>query len=521
LYAFSQSEDLRSGYFLVYDLAEKGSLEMFWKDDVGRERLGSFSRRVQIAMEVCTAIRFLHVGNDKIQCCFHRDLKSANVVIKRDFTAQLIDCGLAKFVKEDNQSATTGVKGTPGYVCPRYGRGGILYDESCDIYSFGIVLAELWTGRTQNFVEENGSVFNFYDHYVDDDDRDMCDDLDAALSLDASDPPQYATDYKELALSCMDSKPKKRPHGADILDILQKIWRTCVMAEEEDEPLKKVSSLDVSSPIVAHEGSTCSRCRTFVVLAGQSTCALCKSLEEERGNITSVLEEMVFSLNSLRIENRSLHSNISAKLDSMMPVLSSLDVRLNSPIPRLFVLVPADLQNGRQHPRSWLRSKFRTKYHLFFVCAHSYEVVSPPLKFTVSHAWVDKIAPALGVSLILLQIAGKVITGLDFQAGDVGMAALQLSSTELGEMLDTVMSILEGTADLDLLERVRSGQELCDSDVQKLNGDALEMVKEKAREQRGWRVAMEPVKVKDDARIFWVSKAVAEEPANGYAIVDV
>jgi serine/threonine protein kinase len=78
---------------------------------------------VQIAIDVLTAVQFLHVGSKdaKISSCFHRDIKSANIVIKRDFTAQLIDCGIAKFVKDDNYIATsTGSRGTvrPG-ACSR------------------------------------------------------------------------------------------------------------------------------------------------------------------------------------------------------------------------------------------------------------------------------------------------------------------------------------------------------------------------------------------------------------------
>jgi hypothetical protein len=48
-------------------------------------------------------------------------------VNKRDFTAQLIDCGIAKFVKDDETNTTsTGIKSTPGYLCPEYSAGGIL-----------------------------------------------------------------------------------------------------------------------------------------------------------------------------------------------------------------------------------------------------------------------------------------------------------------------------------------------------------------------------------------------------------
>jgi serine/threonine protein kinase len=129
-------------------LAETGSLDSFLTTELGRSRIKSFHRRVQIAIDVLTVLRFMHAGSDEIQTCFHRDIKSANVVIKRNLTAQLIDCGLAKFVHVYVKNpSSTGTKGTIGYICPEYNESGIPCEAGCDIFSFGVVMAELWTGR--------------------------------------------------------------------------------------------------------------------------------------------------------------------------------------------------------------------------------------------------------------------------------------------------------------------------------------------------------------------------------------
>jgi serine/threonine protein kinase len=139
--AYSFPAELRGNYYLLYERADKGSLDTFWKnDDLKRLRL-PFARRVQIALDIITAMRFLHGGNQQrnIKGCFHRDIKSANIVLKQDLTAQLIDCGLAKFVVDKAESSsTTGPKGTPGYICDRYQRGTIPFDEKCDVYSFDL-----------------------------------------------------------------------------------------------------------------------------------------------------------------------------------------------------------------------------------------------------------------------------------------------------------------------------------------------------------------------------------------------
>ena len=69
--------------------------------------------------------------------------KSANIVLKKDYTAQLIDCGLAKFVKDDDNdealASSAGVKGTPGYICNEHA-DGLPFEAACDLFSFGDVI---------------------------------------------------------------------------------------------------------------------------------------------------------------------------------------------------------------------------------------------------------------------------------------------------------------------------------------------------------------------------------------------
>jgi serine/threonine protein kinase len=159
LMAYSFPPVLKGNYYLIYECAERGSLDKFWMDDTGREQL-SLKRRIIIAYEILTALQFLHKGNGKFQGCFHRDVKSANIVLRNNLSAQLIDCGLAKFVTEDiNQKSSSGVKGTTGYICPDYVTQGCRFEARCDIFSFGVVLTELFTGKLQNYQISNSSCF--------------------------------------------------------------------------------------------------------------------------------------------------------------------------------------------------------------------------------------------------------------------------------------------------------------------------------------------------------------------------
>lgn len=130
---------------LVYELIPNGSVESHLHGVDKETAPLNWGARMKIALGAARGLAYLH--EDSSPRVIHRDFKSSNILLEDDFTPKVSDFGLARTaLDEENRHISTRVMGTFGYVAPEYAMTGHLLVKS-DVYSYGVVLLELLTGR--------------------------------------------------------------------------------------------------------------------------------------------------------------------------------------------------------------------------------------------------------------------------------------------------------------------------------------------------------------------------------------
>ncbi|CAI8600211.1 unnamed protein product [Vicia faba] len=204
---------------LVYEYMPMGSLEDHLFDVPQDKEPLSWRTRMKIAVGAARGLEYLHCKADPP--VIYRDLKSANILLDNDFSPKLSDFGLAKLGPVgDNTHVSTRVMGTYGYCAPEYAMSGKLTLKS-DIYSFGVVLLELITGRRaidatkkpgeQNLVSWSRPYFSDRRRFVH-----MADPL-----LQGQIPVRCLHQAIAITAMCLQEQPKFRPLIGDIVVALE------------------------------------------------------------------------------------------------------------------------------------------------------------------------------------------------------------------------------------------------------------------------------------------------------------
>lgn len=220
---------------LVYEYVDNGNLEQWLHGDVGPVSPLTWVIRMKIAIGTAKGLAYLHEGLEpKV---VHRDVKSSNILLDRKWNPKVSDFGLAKLLGSEASYVTTRVMGTFGYVSPDYASTGML-NEGSDVYSFGILLMEMITGRSPIDYSRPAGEMNLVDWFKGMVASRRAEELVDPL-IEVQPAPRALKRTLLVCLRCIDLDSCKRPKMGQIVHMLEADdfpFRTELRAVRENDP---------------------------------------------------------------------------------------------------------------------------------------------------------------------------------------------------------------------------------------------------------------------------------------------
>nr|VDD42153.1 unnamed protein product [Brassica oleracea] len=142
---------------LVYEFMPGNSLDACLSDPV-EQRLLDWKTRFNIIDGICRGLMYLH--RDSRLRIIHRDLKGSNILLDENLNPKISDFGLARIFRgNEDEASTLRVVGTYGYMAPEYALGG-LFSEKSDVFSLGVILLEIVSGRRNSSFNNDDQNLN-------------------------------------------------------------------------------------------------------------------------------------------------------------------------------------------------------------------------------------------------------------------------------------------------------------------------------------------------------------------------
>lgn len=189
--------DIRN-WLLCFEYVRNGSLDKYITD--ASSGLG-WKERYQIIKGVCEGLFYLHEKR-----MIHLDLKPANILIDDHMLPKIADFGLSRCLdKEQTRVFTSNLCGSHGYLAPEFFNGQIAFTS--DIYSLGIIIMEILTGK-KGYSEDENVVESWMNRLKTSDQKDT--------------QLEQVRVCIKIGIECMDLDPKRRPLAEHIVDRLGK-----------------------------------------------------------------------------------------------------------------------------------------------------------------------------------------------------------------------------------------------------------------------------------------------------------
>ncbi|XVF24093.1 hypothetical protein REPUB_Repub13aG0097600 [Reevesia pubescens] len=206
---------------LVYEFMVNGSLEDWLHPSVGMNETAknlTLFQRVNVAADVASALEYLHHRCET--SIIHCDLKPSNILLNNEMVGHVGDFVLAKLLSTEisnyssNQSSSLGLKGTIGYAPPEYGLGNEVSTKG-DVYSYGILLLEMFTGKrpTDEMFKEGLSLPNFVKAALPEQVNEI---IDPILLEENERHFQYFNSILEIGVNCSAESPNERMDMSDV-----------------------------------------------------------------------------------------------------------------------------------------------------------------------------------------------------------------------------------------------------------------------------------------------------------------
>ncbi|XP_027174115.1 uncharacterized protein LOC113773691 [Coffea eugenioides] len=207
----------REEKMLVYEYMPNKSLDFYIYDPINRLSL-NWEQRAQIIEGVTQGLLYLQEYSRLT--VIHRDLKASNILLDDQMKPKISDFGIAKIFQKDKVEANTDrVVGTYGYVPPEYVREGI-YSTKSDVFSFGVLLLQIISGRTNRCFYGPHSNINLleyaYELWKNGEGKEFLDE-----TLDDTHSSCKLMRCLQIALQCVQEDPNDRPNMLEISHMLR------------------------------------------------------------------------------------------------------------------------------------------------------------------------------------------------------------------------------------------------------------------------------------------------------------
>ncbi|XP_073144702.1 serine/threonine-protein kinase BRI1-like 2 [Henckelia pumila] len=215
---------------LVYEFMEYGSLEemLHGRPRNGQKRILTWDERKKIGRGAAKGLCFLH--HNCIPHIIHRDMKSSNVLLDREMDARVSDFGMARLISAlDTHLSVSTLAGTPGYVPPEYYQS-FRCTAKGDVYSFGVILLELLTGKRPTDKEDFGdtNLVGWVKAKVREGRGMEVIDTELLCVTKGSEESEVEevkemVKYLEITMQCVDDFPSKRPNMLQVVAMLREL----------------------------------------------------------------------------------------------------------------------------------------------------------------------------------------------------------------------------------------------------------------------------------------------------------